>query len=242
MGKSAACPTEKDAAGAVSAAHTYHYKIVISREGYEPMTTAFSPDDWQRLGPGNRIIPWPGLDLVPKPETAKENFYKAMLELHCILRKDGVQGLDLDSLVQVADAEREIIRLRNAFKTEETFVQTYEILTCVLKSRRIFFALLSTQAAVTRCGDVDGYDHLHKPPIPTRRRHHKQTFAALTSLEKVIRERNSFVEKRVKSSLTKTVAKATWCVFHVTVQRLSFESCSCTESIVAFKTRMNQLL
>ncbi len=122
--------SEKNEQGDVTTVFTYEYKLEFEREGYEPRTFTYRIDDWQRVGPGNEIIDWKGLDLIPKPETLMANFAKAMGQLHCALKDNKkAKGLDPESLGLVEESAFEIIRLRNGFKTKDDFNTAYSILT-----------------------------------------------------------------------------------------------------------------
>lgn len=122
----------KKETGEVDKVYTYRYDIEITREGYEPRKFSYGQDDWQRVGPGNLTIDWKGVDLVPKPETLKENFRKAMLQLFCALKAKEEKlegGLTAEALSKVSEEKFEIIRLRNGFKTKMDFDKYYEQLT-----------------------------------------------------------------------------------------------------------------
>ncbi len=111
--------------GSVSQATTYEYRVVFEREGYFPQEKIWRPDDWRRVGPGNEIIDWPGLDLVPKPETQKLNYSKTMHEIFCMMKQKNLATL------QDASAEENfgIILLRNGFKTQADFQAANDTLT-----------------------------------------------------------------------------------------------------------------
>lgn len=107
----------------------YTYHILIERDGYEPREFEFGPDDWQKLGPDvNYSIPWQGADLVPKPETVKEPFRKAMRELYCLEQyyeskgqKAGMSEADLRGM-------RKEIEIRHSFKTTAEFEKFKQML------------------------------------------------------------------------------------------------------------------
>lgn len=111
--------------GSVSQADTYEYRVVFEREGYFPQEKKWRTDDWRRVGPGNEVIDWPGLDLVPKPETQKINYSKAMHEIFCLMKQKNLTTL------QDASAEENfgIILLRNGFKTQADFQTANDTLT-----------------------------------------------------------------------------------------------------------------
>ncbi|MGM0574614.1 MAG: hypothetical protein ACQEXJ_02605 [Myxococcota bacterium] len=117
--------TDRGEDGHVSDVYTYEYELTFEREGYRPQTKKWSSDDWERVGPGNRIIDWQGLDLVPKPETLKKNFLEAMGEVYCLMKKK-----EIPTLQKAYDDENfETLLLRNGFKTKEDFADAYEVLT-----------------------------------------------------------------------------------------------------------------
>ena len=115
----------KDGAGCVGKVTNYTYELVLSREGYHPREFTYRSDDWIRVGPGNMMIDWPGVDLEPKPETIKENFAKVMAKEFC-LRK-------LKNLATLTDSKQdpnfEMMLMRNGFKTKEDFMKAFEALT-----------------------------------------------------------------------------------------------------------------
>ncbi len=117
--------TQKNDLGCVSDVLTYEYEVTFNREGYHPITRTWRPDDWKRIGPGNMIIEWPGLDLEPKPETIKANFSKVMHQEHCLRTKKKLPTL-ADSM---KDENFEIMLLRNGIKTREDFMKIYDNLT-----------------------------------------------------------------------------------------------------------------
>ena len=115
----------KDGAGCVNVVSYYNYKIVLSREGYHPREFDYRPDDWTRVGPGNMMIEWPGVDLEPKPETIKANFAKVMAEEFCLRKLKELATLS-DSM---QDPNFEMMLMRNGFKTKEDFMKAFEALT-----------------------------------------------------------------------------------------------------------------
>lgn len=116
---------EKGEDGAVSQVFEYEYELEFSREGYYPQKKTWRKDSWQRVGPGNRIIDWQGLDLVPKPETIKDNFAKAMSEIHCLMKIH-----ELPTLQAAAGHENfDMLLVRNRIKTPEMFDEYRQVLT-----------------------------------------------------------------------------------------------------------------
>ena len=117
--------SDKAEDGSVKAVYYYDYKVTFTREGYHPQEKTWREDDWQRVGPGNRIIPWSGLDLVPKPETIKENFAKSMGEIFCLMKiKDYKTVQDASG-----DENFDMLLLRNRIKTKEDFDAAFQVLT-----------------------------------------------------------------------------------------------------------------
>lgn len=117
--------TQKNELGCVSDVLKYEYEVEFNREGYHPIKRTWRVDDWKRIGPGNMIIEWPGLDLEPKPETIKANFSKVMHQEHCLRTKKKLPTLG-DSM---KDENFEIMLLRNGIKTREDFMKIYDNLT-----------------------------------------------------------------------------------------------------------------
>ncbi|MBM4395032.1 MAG: hypothetical protein FJ087_05020 [Deltaproteobacteria bacterium] len=99
----------------------YEYTIKIDADGYYPRTFFITGDKerpqvrdvellfWEQKGPGVFMADFRGADLMPKPETAKENYKKARFDMACIdkevdakrkagknISEDTVQGLYLE--------------------------------------------------------------------------------------------------------------------------------------------------
>ena len=110
--------------GSVSMVFTFEYRFEFSREGYKTRSITLRETDWQRIGPGNLVYQWPGLDLVPEPETVKANFAKAMGEVFCLMKLKGIEDWQA-----VPEENFELIRLRNGFKTDEDFRRAHDYLT-----------------------------------------------------------------------------------------------------------------
>jgi len=76
--------------------YRYEYLITIEREGYHPRRFLFTADKerpplqdvetilWIERGPGVFMADFRGADLLPKPETARENYVKARKDLLCL--------------------------------------------------------------------------------------------------------------------------------------------------------------
>jgi len=116
---------DKGEDGSVNKVYMYEYELEFSREGYHPQKKTWHKDTWQRVGPGNRIIDWSGLDLVPKPETIKENFAKAMGDVHCLMKIHEIPTLQAAS----SHESFEMLLIRNRIKTLENFQAAQEVLT-----------------------------------------------------------------------------------------------------------------
>ncbi len=117
--------SEKGEDGSVQNVSYYEYKVTFTREGYHPQEKTWREDDWQRVGPGNRVIPWSGLDLVPKPETIKENFAKSMAEIFCLMKIKSYNTVS-DA---AADENFQMLLMRNRIKTKEDFDAAFQVLT-----------------------------------------------------------------------------------------------------------------
>jgi hypothetical protein len=117
--------TRKNDFGCVGDVLNYEYLVEFTREGYYDQKRTWRRSDWKRIGPGNMIIEWPGLDLEPKPETIKANFSKVMHQEHCLRKTKKLTTLD-DSM---KDPNFEIMLLRSGFKTREDFIKVYDTLT-----------------------------------------------------------------------------------------------------------------
>lgn len=113
---------ERDQEGNIKEVKHYTYTIKIERDGYEPREFTFEPDDWQRLGPDvNWSIAWQGCDLVPKPETIKEPFAKAMREMYCLEQYYEKSGKKAGMTEGDVRGMRKEIEIRHGFKTTAEF-------------------------------------------------------------------------------------------------------------------------
>lgn len=110
----------------------YEYRIVMEREGYFPRMFYVTGDKdrpplderdievlfWTQRGPGIFTVDFRGADLMPKPETAKENYVKARLDLVCLSRdveKKRKEGKNISDDT-VYGVQLEILN-RHGFKT-----------------------------------------------------------------------------------------------------------------------------
>lgn len=103
--------------------YRYELAVVIERDGYFPRMFHIVGDKdrpplnakdtevlyWDQKGPGVFMVDFRGADLFPKPETAKENYKKASLDITCVNREveakrkegkkisdDTINGLNLE--------------------------------------------------------------------------------------------------------------------------------------------------
>ncbi|NOZ02229.1 MAG: hypothetical protein GXP54_10115 [Deltaproteobacteria bacterium] len=79
--------------------YRYEYSILIEKEGYYPRTFYMTGDKdrpplkdvetlfWTQRGPGIFAVDFRGADLMPKPETAKENYMAARKDVLCVQRE-----------------------------------------------------------------------------------------------------------------------------------------------------------
>ena len=108
--------------GAVMAAYTFEYRIKLSREGYEPREFVWRKNDWRRGAP-NFSMDWPGVDLIPKPETRMKNYAQAECALYCyqVMKEVAYNEIDKDTLERILN--------RNGFKDEADFGSARNVLT-----------------------------------------------------------------------------------------------------------------
>jgi len=110
------CGGEKPT-GEVREAHNYEYRIVFSHKDFETKSVYLSKSAWS-IGIGTAILEWPGLSLVPKPETMFDEFAKFRSELFCYMKK---RSLEADKVpASVVDA----LRTQNGFVTIELYDKT----------------------------------------------------------------------------------------------------------------------
>ncbi len=110
------CKGEKPT-GEVSEAYNYEYRLVFSHKDFESKSVYLSKSAWS-IGIGSAILEWPGLALVPKPETMLEQFVKFRTELFCYMKK---RELTADKVpASVVDA----LRQQNGFVTIELYDKT----------------------------------------------------------------------------------------------------------------------
>ena len=79
--------------------YRYEYQVTIDREGYYPRVFYMTGDKdrpaikdvemlfWTQRGPGIFAVDFRGADLMPKPETAKENYKLARKDVLCVQRE-----------------------------------------------------------------------------------------------------------------------------------------------------------
>lgn len=110
------CGGEK-ATGEVKEAYNYEYRLVFSHKDFETKTVYLSKSAWS-IGIGSAILEWPGLSLVPKPETMLDQLVKFRSELFCYMKK---RNLEADKVpASVVDA----LRQQNGFVTIELYDKT----------------------------------------------------------------------------------------------------------------------
>ncbi len=140
----------------------YEYRIVMEREGYYPRVFYVTGDKdrppldekdievlfWTQRGPGFYTVDFRGADLMPKPETARENYVKARLDLLCLSRdvdkkrKEGKKISD-DTVYGV---QLEILN-RHGFKTFDEWNR----IDAALREDGAFTASLEKQLKAHRC-------------------------------------------------------------------------------------------
>jgi hypothetical protein len=113
---------EQNEQGEVTEVRHYTYRFLIEREGYEPREFAFEQEDWVRLGPDvNYSIQWSNVDLIPKPETIREPFSKAMREIYCARVEFAERGEKAGQTRSDLDAQIREIQVRHGFRTMAEF-------------------------------------------------------------------------------------------------------------------------
>jgi hypothetical protein len=114
--------------------YRYEYEILIASEGYHPRQFFITGERdrgrtedrewetlfWDQKGPGVFMADFRGADLMPKPETAKENFKQAMLQIECIRREVEAKEKEGRKIANETDLYTEILN-RNGFRTFEEF-------------------------------------------------------------------------------------------------------------------------
>jgi hypothetical protein len=116
--------------------YTYDYDVLIEREGYEPRKFFFFSKEstrlvqgaealvWEQRGPGIFLIEFKGADLLPKPETARENFVKAKHDMLCLEKR--IKNEKLDIPASDIDGYYSEIRARFGFKTSDDWKRIEE--------------------------------------------------------------------------------------------------------------------
>jgi hypothetical protein len=114
-----------DVAGSVKLARNYEYRIVFTREGYEPHELVITREGWTKgAGASNYIYMWNGLDLQPKPETLRDNFIRARGQLFCLMKIQKLETYD-----KLPEENRDLIMSRTGFKDWNAFLEVEKILT-----------------------------------------------------------------------------------------------------------------
>lgn len=110
------CAGEKPT-GEVQEAYNYEYRLVFSHKDFESKTVYLSKSAWS-IGIGSAILEWPGLSLVPKPETMFDSLVKFRSELFCYMKK---RNLEADKVpASVVDS----LRQKHGFVTIELYDKT----------------------------------------------------------------------------------------------------------------------
>jgi len=116
---------DMNTSGNVKVARNYEYRIVFSREGYEPHELKITREGWTKgAGSSNYIYFWNGLDLQPKPETLRDNFILAKRQIFCLMQIQKIESYD-----KLPEENRDLIMARNGFKNWEAFIEVEGVLT-----------------------------------------------------------------------------------------------------------------
>lgn len=124
------CPPEDlacdvNVGGSVSKARNFEYRIVFSREGYEPYELKITREGWTKgAGASNSIYMWNGLDLQPKPETLRDNFIRARRDVFCLMKIQKIETYE-----KLPAENRDLIMARNGFKSWEAYLEVEGVLT-----------------------------------------------------------------------------------------------------------------
>ena len=113
----------------------YEMTVVIEAEGYHPRKFLLTGDKehgraeegwetlfWEQKGPQIWMVDFRGADLLPKPETARENYKKALTDWECIRREIDNKRKSGKNVSEDTESGLFIeILNRNGFKTFEEF-------------------------------------------------------------------------------------------------------------------------
>jgi hypothetical protein len=103
--------------GEVQEVFNYEYRLVFSHKDFETKSVYLSKSAWS-IGIGTALLEWPGLTLIPKPETMFDEFIKFRSELFCYMKK---RTLEADKVpASVVDA----LRTQNGFVTIDLYDKT----------------------------------------------------------------------------------------------------------------------
>lgn len=140
--------------------YRYEYQILIEREGYYPRTFYITGDKerppikdvemlyWTQRGPGFFTVDFQGADLMPTPETAKENYVKARKDLLC-LDRDVEKKLKAGKKISedtVYGVKLEILN-RHGFKTFDEWNRIHD----ALSADKAFVERLNKELKAHRC-------------------------------------------------------------------------------------------
>lgn len=143
------------------ALYRYEMKVTIDAEGYYPRTFYFTGDKerptvsdvellfWEQKGPGIYMADFRGADLLPKPETAKENFKKARLDIACIDRDVEAKKKEGKNVSEdaVRGAYNEILN-KHGFKTFEE----WDRIDAELRKDAAWWKSLEEEIKAHKCG------------------------------------------------------------------------------------------
>jgi hypothetical protein len=112
----------ENAEGRVLEAFHYEYRIVFTHKDYETKSVYLSQSAWNP-GVGSRTLNWPGMKLMPRPETMLDAMVKFRSELFCHMKKNKLEAAQVPATVV------DKLRTDNGFVTIELFDRTEALLT-----------------------------------------------------------------------------------------------------------------
>lgn len=142
--------------------YRYEYAIQIEADGYYPRQFYLTGDKehgptskdvealyWDQKGPGVFMANFGGADLLPKPETAKEHYKKARIDMACIDKEVAAKKKEGKNVSQdtVSGLYIEILN-RHGFKTFEEF----DRIDGELKKDEAFIKAFDKELAKAPCG------------------------------------------------------------------------------------------
>lgn len=109
---------ERNDDGVVETAYNYEYRLVFSHDDYESKTVYLSRSAWS-FGVGSAYLDWPGLALVPKPETMLDNFVNFRKALWCYMKNGNIEADKVPaSVVDALRKEHHFVTIELYDKTE----------------------------------------------------------------------------------------------------------------------------